>query len=360
MLFQYYELRFPRLTKVFRSSERLWTECLTRRELAELARKSVGRDPAVKDLDDWCKSLWGKATSPSIRCPEKRKLSEDVWMEKLTATERKRVKVRLHNKENEVTASRPELRALSNNVLGNATNIDISSPVSVISRPARSEASVSLAGDAILLLSSSLPLPAPPSPRASHVTFHPQLPLDSSKQKSEATADHVACSAPRLRCDTLPTPPCVPIRPQIADRSMPTTFWPVLNLLNRCLVWLARPVGSDRPTWCPPTKTFVPLGNQVHGLDAFLSGCGWSTSGIASNPASSPGAWVECGVILVDDEAGLAKAIELLASNDELPRPTLRTRKPIYVIILRTILQVAPHANHDTRDLRQLSSYIML
>ncbi|KAF9221357.1 DNA ligase/mRNA capping enzyme [Gyrodon lividus] len=61
---KYYELRFPRITKLFRPSERSFMECLTLRELQRIAYKSVGREgrdaERYKDLHEWAKCLWGK------------------------------------------------------------------------------------------------------------------------------------------------------------------------------------------------------------------------------------------------------------------------------------------------------------
>lgn len=36
-------------------------------ELDRIARECVGKDRSNKDIDDWCKSLWGQPTSPTIR-----------------------------------------------------------------------------------------------------------------------------------------------------------------------------------------------------------------------------------------------------------------------------------------------------
>jgi len=58
---KYYELRFPRITKIFPSSERSHMECLTLRELQTIAYETVGREDAIadEDLDDWVNCLWG-------------------------------------------------------------------------------------------------------------------------------------------------------------------------------------------------------------------------------------------------------------------------------------------------------------
>ncbi|KAH7913070.1 DNA ligase/mRNA capping enzyme, partial [Hygrophoropsis aurantiaca] len=46
---KYYELRFPRITKVFRPLERNWDECLTLRNLQKIATESVGCERRDKD-----------------------------------------------------------------------------------------------------------------------------------------------------------------------------------------------------------------------------------------------------------------------------------------------------------------------
>ena len=60
---KYYELRFPRITKIFRSSERSFMECLALRELQTIAYESTGREirdaDTYKDVDDWANRLWG-------------------------------------------------------------------------------------------------------------------------------------------------------------------------------------------------------------------------------------------------------------------------------------------------------------
>ncbi|KIJ62038.1 hypothetical protein HYDPIDRAFT_42295 [Hydnomerulius pinastri MD-312] len=61
---KYYELRFPRITKPFRPSDRPPSECLTLRELQTIAYESVGREARdadkYKDIDEWARGLWGK------------------------------------------------------------------------------------------------------------------------------------------------------------------------------------------------------------------------------------------------------------------------------------------------------------
>jgi len=63
---QNYELRFPRITKVYRPSERKWEESVDLGELHRIACKSVGRDSVDTEIEDWCNEIWGKATSTTL------------------------------------------------------------------------------------------------------------------------------------------------------------------------------------------------------------------------------------------------------------------------------------------------------
>ncbi|KAJ7918946.1 DNA ligase N terminus-domain-containing protein [Mycena leptocephala] len=84
---RHYELRFPRITKIFRTSERGWRDGMTLQDLHKVARDIIGRDRSNKDLDDWGNSLWGKPVSPGVSL--KRKSMTDKWEEKLIASDRK-------------------------------------------------------------------------------------------------------------------------------------------------------------------------------------------------------------------------------------------------------------------------------
>ncbi|EIW79187.1 DNA ligase/mRNA capping enzyme [Coniophora puteana RWD-64-598 SS2] len=80
---KYYELRFPRITKVFRPAERHWREGLSLRDLDSIALDSVGKDRVHKDIDDWGKGVWGKVASPGVKCTPKRERTRDEWEHKL-------------------------------------------------------------------------------------------------------------------------------------------------------------------------------------------------------------------------------------------------------------------------------------
>lgn len=98
---KYYELRFPRITKPFRPSERSYMECLTLRDLRKIALEAVGREAhdaaKYKDLDEWGRRLWGKLGDETVeeqRRELKRQRSIARWEEKLENIDRERSRKR--------------------------------------------------------------------------------------------------------------------------------------------------------------------------------------------------------------------------------------------------------------------------
>lgn len=98
---KYYELRFPRITKPFRPSERSYMECLTLRGLRTIALEAVGREAhdttKDKDLDEWGRRLWGKLVDEAAeeqRRELKRQRSIACWEEKLEYIDRERSRKR--------------------------------------------------------------------------------------------------------------------------------------------------------------------------------------------------------------------------------------------------------------------------
>ncbi|KAG6334189.1 hypothetical protein ID866_4904 [Astraeus odoratus] len=94
---QYYELRFPRITKTFRPSERSFTECLTLRELQTIAYQAVGREARdadhYKDLEDWSRRLWGKGSQEGMQSDGKnlkRSNTREEWETKLRLVDLRR------------------------------------------------------------------------------------------------------------------------------------------------------------------------------------------------------------------------------------------------------------------------------
>ncbi|OJA10686.1 hypothetical protein AZE42_01062 [Rhizopogon vesiculosus] len=93
---KYYELRFPRITKPFRPSERSYMECLTLRELQAIAFEAVGREARdaakYKDVDEWGRELWAKGedTAEEQRRGLKRQRTMECWEDKLEDIDRAR------------------------------------------------------------------------------------------------------------------------------------------------------------------------------------------------------------------------------------------------------------------------------
>jgi len=85
---QYYELRFPRMTKAYRRRDRTWRECISLEEFQRIARDTVGRERPNKEADDWCKSLFGKVASPGVKHPLRRKQREEAILADLDKMER--------------------------------------------------------------------------------------------------------------------------------------------------------------------------------------------------------------------------------------------------------------------------------
>lgn len=91
---QHYELRFPRITKIFRTRERSWQDGVNLQDLHKVARDIVGRDRSNKDIDDCVNSMWGKPVSPGVGNSLKRKRLADDWEQKLIVSDRKHARTR--------------------------------------------------------------------------------------------------------------------------------------------------------------------------------------------------------------------------------------------------------------------------
>ncbi|KAF7294439.1 DNA-LIGASE-A3 domain-containing protein [Mycena kentingensis (nom. inval.)] len=86
-----YELRFPRMTKLFRLRERGWTDAVTLKELHTIAREAMGRDRSDKDVED---ATWNKPSSPVAALKRKAKAAELEGRLLATANKRPRLERR--------------------------------------------------------------------------------------------------------------------------------------------------------------------------------------------------------------------------------------------------------------------------
>lgn len=159
---KHYELRFPRLVKIYRPSERSWTDSVTLEDVHIIAREAVGRDRTSKGMDDWTKELWGQQASPGVKCLRKRKSKVDEWIDKLEAVDSVKTKrTRLFEpKPTEIRVSNQQdsRTALGTKALGPLLNV-----TSLLPTPPAS--------------SSPAQLPPPHTPRHGRKRSNPTSPL---------------------------------------------------------------------------------------------------------------------------------------------------------------------------------------
>ena len=359
---QHYELRFPRIAKVFRPSDRPWVDGTSLDEFQTIARTAVGRDRSGKAEDDWAKTVFipRQPASPSVRSSQKRKEAEGVWIEKLTSADRRSGASRTPSKKartNRVPDSRrraADVENAENDANPEASKPDCDEemlPVASEALPLHRRAGMSRLGSMTNLAGSPEMLP---SPAAHTVTSPPSSPLfpvcPLSKTRIDSPKDtHAAPSSP-LASHQASANPLVPSpepdRTTEHQRSLQsrdegaqpasslpaqTPHLPTLHtFLQDAAVWLARPATSSRPSWRAPSHTVIPLGGQLHSLDALLFACGWGEA--------APCSWVNRGVVFVDD-ADDARAYKELALSElatrrmQLLRQECTTRcKPIFVL----------------------------
>lgn len=279
---------------MFRKSERPWNEGTTLREYQEIARAAIGKDQSDKDIDDWCNNLWGNPCSPGANSSQKRRATEDLWMDRLCAVDEKspvkslangspaRKKAKTIASENMVesvsdtsgTPSRMSLRAFNSmtNLDSKQTSGHGSGAHSSNTAVAQFKSASSEHTSALTLkhtpLASVLPSPPPSSPIAQTQELFLRRSIDFND---------APLSLP-------PTPP---------------SLLPSLDsLLTDSVVWLASPTGTPASSRGAPSHATIPPAQLVHTLDAFLLACGWGLSA-----GQSGSTWVKQGVIFIDDQA---------------------------------------------------------
>ncbi|KAI0955281.1 hypothetical protein AcW1_006907 [Taiwanofungus camphoratus] len=311
---KFYEIRFPRISKFFRLSERSWAEGTTLQEFQKLAREAVGRDRPNKDVDDWCNDLWGKPSSPGVKCPVKRKNNENLWERRLEFVDQKEYETRTTStggSENQVhslhmehgskerdstslfcrlTKTPPRIRTF-----GSATNVMQSNG----SSPNIGKESSTALGTTSKALEASSSQPV-----------H-QLSAQCSEQEAPLGQAHIGTDTTCLgHFDQSQTVHAIPMQVSPATLNLPATensiastelrhyaTGPMGKFLRNTVVWLARPSSSPRPSWKVPSHLIIPAGQMVHGLNCFLQACGWCIPDL-----STPGCeWIQRGVVFIDD-----------------------------------------------------------
>ncbi|KAK7679443.1 hypothetical protein QCA50_017497 [Cerrena zonata] len=319
----FYEIRFPRISKVYRLSERSALESgngggTTLQELQTLARESVGNDPPGKEEIDFCKTIWGKSgfLSPGIRSDSKRKQREEEWIDKLRVLDEKALG-------RKVKRIRPEAQRSS---AGGDENHEL-----VLQRhPARLGITTGLrAMGSVTNLDARTPTP-PPVIHSSHlkqnitppallnaisVPNDHQLPINVmesgllSPANSQlglrredtildlATFDSVMPASEMIEKTQLD----LSTLDQVFNAHNPSSRQtPLVQFLQDAVVWLARPSDSPRPRWRLPSHHVISRGQRVHTLESFLAACGWTSEEYPTDSCE----WATKGVIFVDDQDG--------------------------------------------------------
>ncbi|KAI0642398.1 hypothetical protein C8Q79DRAFT_251688 [Trametes meyenii] len=354
-----YELRFPRIAKVFRPSDRPWTDGVALPELQQLARAAVGRDRPGKAEDDWARAVFrpDEPASPGARCPVKRKHTEEAWVRRLAevdarAAGRSPTKRARGEAEGVVRVAVNEDRGLENgggsvgvagpsgspkqregmSRLRSVTNVTSSLAAGVpfveasLSRGAPDKGPCTPGPSKRLRTPDLLEAHSPPQPPPSESALHlrpmpsspPSLPKTPQRGRANAPAPMTAQKtepAPGPH-SALPTPPSsTPDLTLTAHPTAPTRLAPrptglmitVHQFLQDAAVWLARPHHAPRPAWRAPSHAVIPRGNALSTLDALLAACGWTNDdgdGGRDGPLSSTRcAWAARGVVFVDDPA---------------------------------------------------------
>jgi len=290
---QHYELRFPRITKIFRIGERHWKESVNLQELQKIARSAVGRDRSNKDIDDWCNDLWGKPVSPGVKCSRKRKATADAWEDKLAALDRKVSR----QKGMKIKAAALERKAqkadnsfdvwqpvVALQPLGTRTNVELSPTfihsslhvhqsldgisLCVVKSPLATHATSSMLGNANLRTRY-------PSP----IISLDKVPVEYENEASSSSISEVMVHHEKSSNQTF---------------SADLGVTPMAKFLRNALVWFARSRVGSRP-YFPPWKKLVHQEHQLHSMESLLMGCGWhQDTKIVCD-------WVECGIVFVDD-----------------------------------------------------------
>jgi DNA ligase-4 len=298
-MFQDYELRFPRLTKIYRAAERGWKDAVTLQKLHNIACESIGRDKSGKDIRDWSSGLWGRHVSPGIKSTPKRKAASNLWELKLSSDcHSKRLKVdnncSTHESRENITKTPP--RKLSVEPLASRTNIfDRGSQLNTPGSALRSMKSY---------------LNTPPENKRS-----PTVQTFSSPTKSPQLVD-VRSSIPQ-ECSTS------------IKSSQGMAF------LENALIWVAKPRAGEGPPYSSHQSWVrtLPRRQRLHSVESLFFGCGWSKDCIGSS-------WVERGVIFIDasnDEGRKWRTYVLeVAEEQRRSLPNGQTRKPIWIFDLET------------------------
>ncbi|KAK0501203.1 hypothetical protein EDD18DRAFT_1347295 [Armillaria luteobubalina] len=213
-----YELRFPRILKIYRPTERSWRDGVSRQELRKIARNAIGRDAKHKDVLDDTRTIWHLPVSPSVRCLERRQTTISMYEEKLLDRDRKRKGNSYFD-----SASTPTKKARKSDEVATIVPSSPRTPLSMTTN----------------VVHPTSPIVCPPSPRSPET------------QSTEASPS----SSPQLEGN------------------------PESEFFEDSVVWFAKPSGTDSLPFALPWKKVVPYYCCIHALSSLLDGCGWQADG---------------------------------------------------------------------------------
>ncbi|KAG5641976.1 hypothetical protein DXG03_003829 [Asterophora parasitica] len=382
-----YELRFPRLSKLHRPSERGWQEGVNLQDLHKIACEVIGRDNSEKEARDATARMWGKPVSPGARSRLKRKATGDLWEERFASMDgRAWTRTPIGSQESSpirVTRARassdylpgasPSMKRKATENLSENTLISTVGKSRTKARVHRSPpsspgwpsyaatrshtpvAKIPLNGNPVVLLEEEL------------ATTSSRIPLGSTGSTSQRTPRALApktntlpgppaattfdAGQDRDRLEVphpVPTPPASPktMEPEatsaipslVCDLFVPPT--PAVSppplkrkangrsFLENALVWLAKPRGKSSPGSKWTLQRSIPREQQLHSIESLLTGCGWcvGTHGTI---------WAKKGVIFIDENDVTSKILarDALEMINERARtlPAEQPRKTIWI-----------------------------
>ncbi|KAK0218025.1 hypothetical protein IW262DRAFT_1463334 [Armillaria fumosa] len=213
-----YELRFPRILKIYRPAERSWRDGVSRQELRMIARNAIGRDAKHKDILDDARTIWHLPVSPSARCLERRQTTISMYEEKLLDRDRKRKGNSYFD-----SASTPAKRPRKSDKVATMVPSSPRTPLSMTTNVVHPTSLIA----------------CPPSPRSPET------------QSTEASPS----SSPQLKGN------------------------PESEFFEDSVVFFAKPSGADSLPFALPWKKVVPYYCCIHALSSLLDGCGWQADG---------------------------------------------------------------------------------
>lgn len=386
-----YELRFPRLVKAHRPSERFWTTCITLPELHVLAREAVGRDRADKDVSDALNVMWGAPTSPAVQSEARKRQREEVWRKRLAEADasmaRKKRKGpsalsdgpgsptpsplrshpqspfhspsrrtgairRFHDNESAskspITTNRQGLRAL-----GSVTNIRSADQVRLpVMDDELMEFEPSPMGDRTVTqekiatsLKSQHVLSTPPvlSPDPS-LRLMWALKPERKEGPSQVTSSTFSNKLSGFAMHTGLIKATSPLTRISTSKDVVSWGSNFSQFLDKALVYYPSSNFARRPAWRPAVKTLLPPGTRVYGFEAFLIGCGWSDA-----PMGDSLAHLDKGVVFVDPDDKSEYVQKLLHQLDKR-RKDAGARRHKHVPLVLVNERLLAYENQDKAE----------